>query len=241
MKSTELAKLFGDYYNPKDEEWSIILEKLNETGIEMSGVYKVAYLRNMEKLCHDIKTDQAFGQDRVLTVGLIRKLYNLADLFYCFDIRMKKYNSYALEHDLAVATYEWINEYPSVPGCHNFYAFLNDMTYWKLDNYYMKVVDSILSYTSNQGNVLPEYMPTLEKRKRGKDTYLIVVKNKLIRDIGMENKELRLPGYYPVNQKISTNPEDYRALFSQEESYQSFMKKEFPIYKWIMENVYEGT
>ena len=247
-------RLFCKYIDPKDEQWISIMKSISPIGTTSPSDYKKAYLCSMDYLCNKIRSNQAFEQDGIITEELLEMLLRVSNMFYVFDLNMKQYNQYAMKNDIHLVKYEWPNQSAGIPGAHNFNAYLNymfdeDIAFWLLDNYYIKVIDTIQEYIRKEAMELPTYVLTLEAERKGGEKHINIVKNMLIRDIGIQNDSLPLPGYYPINKKISTNPEAYKKLFYSwstdpvrcERLYNDFLHKELPIYKWIMEHVYEES
>lgn len=209
--------------NKDDQEWIAILSEL-EKPIEIQDDYLKQYLLQMEHLVLEYRNS---NMENVETL-----LYKIGHMFYCFNINMKKYNKYAASHNMKVYTYEWINQKNDIPGSHNYFLFLTMLTPDVLREYYDKCIESILEYIHTEARKLPKYIYTIKYFNNRKS--FTVYTYELIHNIDLKGDFL-LPDYYSiVDGSYYLSKEQYEKLFRSEESYQRFLKQEWPIIEWIL-------
>lgn len=134
----------------KDITWEEILKQLTDDGIEKTSHYKEDYLKRMKEQCLEILS---LSKNEDLQ-PLKKLLYDLASMFYLFDGRMKYYNEQAKGNHNPQLKYEWCE----MPGNHNFNAYLKYLNREILEQYYLKMVDSIMEYIKNKAEKLPDKM-----------------------------------------------------------------------------------
>lgn len=217
----------------KDVEWEAILEKLMDTGLELTERYKEDYLEAMKGKCLD-----AFKLNKSGNIEELKHtLYDISSWFYPFGSRMKEYNRYAAKNGLKQISFVW----HEMPGSHNYNSYLRYLDKELAKLYYLKMVEVVLDYANHEAMKIPEFIYELYKGKNG----FYVSKLKWIETIGISDEtELALPGYYSINLKYCLDKEQIRELFyktlkqNQEQAYQKFLKKEYPIYEYVMKNLY---
>lgn len=213
-----------------DQEWTEIMSTLKEPG-EFGPDYPIRYLDGMKTLIkkyEDMKTDG-------ISKELINVLYDIGTLFYCFDIYMRKYNIYAYNHKIPGFQYDWIPGLDGIPGSHNYCVFLNRLNETMLERYYNRWVKAIKVFVESEAKILPEYLYTISYGKERKG-YCITTQ-KLIRSIPSPQKGLYVPSYRSLSKSEYPNTaQEYKEYFRREDSYERFVKYEWPVMEWVRDN-----
>lgn len=214
-----------------DQEWTEIMSTLKNPG-EFNPDYPGKYLDGIKILIGNYEKLKSNGVSK----EIINLLYDIGTLFYCFDIYMRKYNTYAYNHKLLGFQYEWIPTYDGIPGSHNYCAFLNKLNGTMLDKYYDRCIAAISGYVESNAKKLPEYLYTIAYGNKRKE-YCITT-HKLIRDIESKQTGLyNIPSYQSLSKDEYLNTaEEYRKYFKREDSFDRFVKYEWPVMEWVRDH-----